>query len=174
MSAARSEIERVAATDFTVLLRRERRARNWWRANPRVESRRTGRSSPSPRAGGRPCSRRSCRHEERTATGVRGRRKFEAAEGGTPSRSRSVALRPGRGCGRRRSAVERVGGHAPTADIRIVAATNRGLNSVVEQRPFARSPYRLSGVDIRAGVERAPARHRSWHPFRAAQSYEAG
>jgi two-component system, NtrC family, response regulator HydG len=77
-------------------------------------------------------------------------------------------------------AVERVGGHGThRVDIRIVAATNRGLNSLVEQRLFRPDLfYRLSGVDIRVPAlrERRPdilelaayflERHRATRPMR--------
>jgi transcriptional regulator with GAF, ATPase, and Fis domain len=57
-------------------------------------------------------------------------------------------------------AVERVGGHGShRVDIRIVAATNRSLVSLVEQRLFRPDLfYRLSGVDIRVPTlrERRP------------------
>src|SRR6185436_14862990 len=93
--------------------------------------------------------------EERTATGVRGRRgKFEAAEGGTlfldevsdlsPS-AQAKLLRAIQDC-----AVERVGGTgAHRVNIRIIAATNRRLADLVAERLFRPDLfYRLSGVDV--------------------------
>ena len=94
--------------------------------------------------------------EERTATGVRGRRgKFEAAEGGTLFLDEVSDLSLSAQAKLLRAiqdlAVERVGGHSlHRLDIRIVAATNRGLAPLVGQRLFrADLFYRLSGVDIR-------------------------
>jgi transcriptional regulator with PAS, ATPase and Fis domain len=103
--------------------------------------------------------------EERTATGVRGRRgKFEAAEGGTLFLDEVSDLSMSAQAKLLRAiqdlAVERVGGHAvQRVDIRIVAATNRGLASLVEQRLFRPDLfYRLSGVDVRVPTlrERRP------------------
>src|SRR5262245_20530258 len=94
--------------------------------------------------------------EERTATGVRGRRgKFEQADGGTlfldevsdlSTTAQAKLLRALQDL-----AVERVGGNgAHRVDVRIVAATNRSLAGLVEGRLFrADLFYRLSGVDIR-------------------------
>jgi transcriptional regulator with PAS, ATPase and Fis domain len=94
--------------------------------------------------------------EERTATGVRGRRgKFELAEGGTlfldevsdlSSLAQAKLLRALQDL-----AVERVGGAGShRVDVRIVAATNRGLAGLVERKQFRVDLfYRLSGVDIR-------------------------
>jgi DNA-binding NtrC family response regulator len=94
--------------------------------------------------------------EERTATGVRGRRgKFEQADGGTlfldevsdlSTTAQAKLLRALQDL-----AVERVGGSgAHRVDIRIVAATNRSLAGLVEAKLFRPDLfYRLSGVDIR-------------------------
>src|SRR5262249_61898596 len=94
--------------------------------------------------------------EERTATGVRGRRgKFEAADGGTLFLDEVSDLSPTAQAKLLRAiqdlAVERVGGSsAHRVDIRIVAATNRRLADLVEQRTFRPDLYyRLSGVDVR-------------------------
>jgi transcriptional regulator with PAS, ATPase and Fis domain len=94
--------------------------------------------------------------EERTATGVRGRRgKFEAAENGTLFLDEVSDLSLSAQAKLLRAiqdlAVERVGGQSVRRlDIRIVAATNRSLASLVEQRLFRPDLfYRLSGVDIR-------------------------
>src|SRR5580765_2280264 len=93
--------------------------------------------------------------EERTATGVRGRRgKFEAADGGTLFLDEVSDLSLSAQAKLLRAiqdlAVERVGGNAShRVDIRIVAATNRRLASLVEHRLFRSDLfYRLSGVDI--------------------------
>src|SRR5439155_13495403 len=94
--------------------------------------------------------------EDRTATGVRGRRgKFEHAYGGTlfldevsdltlPAQAKLLrAIQD--------LAVERVGGHgAHRVDIRIIAATNRSLSDLVDRALFRPDLfYRLSGVDVR-------------------------
>src|SRR5437764_4922676 len=94
--------------------------------------------------------------EDRTATGVRGRRgKFEHADGGTlfldevsdlslPAQAKLLrAIQD--------LTVERVGGHGlHRVDIRILAATNRRLSDLVERALFRPDLfYRLSGVDVR-------------------------
>jgi transcriptional regulator with PAS, ATPase and Fis domain len=93
--------------------------------------------------------------EERTATGVRGRRgKFELADGGTlfldevsdlSLSAQAKLLRVIQDL-----AVERVGGNGTRrVDTRIVAATNRSLASLVEGGGFRGDLYyRLGGVDI--------------------------
>ena len=93
--------------------------------------------------------------EERTATGVRGRRgKFEHADGGTlfldEVSDLSVSAQAKLLRAIQELAVERVGGQGTRAvNIRIVAATNRGLRDMVERRLFrADLYYRLGGVDI--------------------------
>jgi DNA-binding NtrC family response regulator len=94
--------------------------------------------------------------EERTATGVRGRRgKFEAADGGTlfldEVSDLSLAAQAKLLRAVQDLAIERVGGHnTHRVDIRIVAATNRALAGMVERRLFRPDLfYRLSGVDVR-------------------------
>src|SRR5437764_2551826 len=94
--------------------------------------------------------------EEQTATGVRGRRgKFEHADGGTLFLDEVSDLSLLAQAKLLRSiqdlAVERVGGHgAHTVDIRIIAATNRSLARLVERKRFRLDLfYRLSGVDVR-------------------------
>ncbi len=94
--------------------------------------------------------------EERTATGVRGRRgKFEHADGGTLFLDEVSDLSLSAQAKLLRAiqdlTVERVGGNGVhRVDIRIVAATNRGLASLVERRLFRSDLfYRLSGVDVR-------------------------
>ncbi len=123
--------------------------------------------------------------EDRTATGVRGRRgKFEAAEGGTLFLDEVSDLSLSAQAKLLRAiqdlAVERVGGNGSRrVDIRIVAATNRSLSGLVEQRLFREDLfYRLSGVDIRVPAlrERRPdiielahyflERHRTSRPLR--------
>ena len=93
--------------------------------------------------------------EERTATGVRGRRgKFENADGGTifldevSDLSASAQAKLLRAI--QEVAVERVGGHGVRrVNTRIVAATNRPLTRLVEQRLFRSDLYyRLAGVEI--------------------------
>src|SRR5262249_23978193 len=93
--------------------------------------------------------------EDRTATGVRGRRgKFEHADGGTLFLDEVSDLSLSAQAKLLRAiqdlSVERVGGvGAHPVDIRIVAATNRGLAGLVERKLFRPDLfYRLSGVDI--------------------------
>ncbi len=93
--------------------------------------------------------------EDRTATGVRGRRgKFEHADGGTlfldEISDLSLAAQAKLLRAIQELAVERVGGHgAQRVDVRIVAATNRGLAGLVERRLFRQDLfYRVSGVDV--------------------------
>ena len=93
--------------------------------------------------------------EERTATGVRGRRgKFEVADRGTlfldevsdlSAAAQAKVLRA-----IQELSVERVGGHASKrVDVRIVAASNRPLAGLVAKGAFrADLFYRLSGVEI--------------------------
>ena len=94
--------------------------------------------------------------EDRTATGVRGRRgKFEHADGGTLFLDEVSDLALSAQAKLLRAiqdvAVERVGGTGTRrVDTRIVVATNRPLADLVEQGQFrADLYYRLSGVDIR-------------------------
>lgn len=94
--------------------------------------------------------------EERTATGVRGRRgKFEHADGGTlfldeisdlSMAAQAKLLRVIQDL-----TVERVGGGGPRqVNTRIVAATNRPLSGLVDRGLFRTDLfYRLSGVEIR-------------------------
>jgi transcriptional regulator with PAS, ATPase and Fis domain len=169
MQALRAAIERVAATDFTVLIEGESGVGKELVAHQIHEQ--------SRRRGG-PFVAINCAAlvetlleaelfgiEERTATGVRGRRgKFELAEGGTLFLDEVSDLSPSAQAKLLRAiqdlAVERVGGHGShRVDIRIVAATNRSLASLVEQRLFRSDLfYRLSGVDIRVPTlrERRP------------------
>ncbi len=93
--------------------------------------------------------------EERTATGVRGRRgKFEQADGGTlfldevsdlSSSAQAKLLRVIQD-----PTVERVGGHgARRVDVRIVVATNRPLEALSRSGEFRRDLfYRLNAIEI--------------------------
>src|SRR4029077_4568933 len=94
--------------------------------------------------------------EERTATGVRGRRgKFEHADGGTlfldEVSDLSVSAQAKLFRAIQDLSVERVGGQGShSVNIRIVAATNRGLSGLVARGLFRPDLfYRLGGVDIR-------------------------
>lgn len=107
--------------------------------------------------------------EDRTATGVRGRRgKFEQADGGTLFLDEVGDLSPTAQAKLLRvlqdMAVERVGSTVTHAiDSRVIAATNRCLQDLVALGKFrADLYYRLSGVDIlvpplRARREDVPA-----------------
>ncbi len=160
MQALRSTIERVAATDFTVLLEGESGVGKELVARQihELSRRRHG-----------PFVAINCAAlvetlleaelfgiEDRTATGVRGRRgKFEYADGGTLFLDEVSDLSLSAQAKLLRAiqdlAVERVGGNGThRIDIRIVAATNRGLLPLVDRQLFRPDVYyRLSGVDIR-------------------------
>ena len=105
--------------------------------------------------------------EERTATGVRGRRgKFEHADGGTLFLDEVSDLSPvGAGqaaAGVQDLAVERVGGTGTQrVNTRIVVATNRPLADLVRKGQFrADLYYRLGGVEIHVpAAARAARRH---------------
>lgn len=93
--------------------------------------------------------------EDRTATGVRGRRgKFEQADGGTLFLDEVSDLSASAQAKLLRAlqdlAVERVGGHVShSVDTRIIAATNRSLASLVDDRRFRVDLfYRLNGVEV--------------------------
>jgi DNA-binding NtrC family response regulator len=100
--------------------------------------------------------------EDRTATGVRGRRgKFEQADGGTlfldevadlSLQAQAKLLRA-----LQEFTVERVGGHnTRRVDIRLIAATNRNLSSLVAQRQFRDDLYyRLNALELRVPPLRA-------------------
>jgi DNA-binding NtrC family response regulator len=101
--------------------------------------------------------------EERTATGVRGRRgKFEHADGGTlfldevSDLSMSAQAKLLRAI--QELAVERVGGQGVRkVNTRIVAATNRALSDLVSEGLFRSDLYyRLGGVEVMV----PPLRHR--------------
>jgi transcriptional regulator with PAS, ATPase and Fis domain len=160
MVALRSTIERVASTDFTVLVEGESGVGKELVARQihALSRRRNG-----------PFVAINCAAlvetlleaelfgiEDRTATGVRGRRgKFELADGGTLFLDEVSDLSMSAQAKLLRAiqdlAVERVGANGThKVDIRIVAATNRGLAELVERRLFRPDLYyRLSGVDIR-------------------------
>ncbi len=159
MKDLRSRIERVALTDFTVLIEGESGVGKELVARQVHELSRRHRG---------PFVAVNCAAvveslleaelfgiEDRTATGVRGRRgKFENAEGGTlfldevSDLSASAQAKLLRAI--QEVAVERVGGHgARRVNTRIVAATNRPLAGLVEQRLFRSDLYyRLAGVEI--------------------------
>jgi len=100
--------------------------------------------------------------EDRTATGVRGRRgKFELADGGTlfldeigdlSLTAQAKLLRA-----LQELVVERVGGHVPLrVNVRVIAATNRNLAALVEEGRFREDLfYRLNCVDVRVPPLRA-------------------
>jgi transcriptional regulator with PAS, ATPase and Fis domain len=100
--------------------------------------------------------------EERTATGVRGRRgKFEQADQGTLFLDEVADLAPMAQAKLLRvlqdMSVERVGGHySRQLDVRIVAATNRRLGELVDAGRFRPDLYyRLSGVELQVPPLRA-------------------
>ena len=166
MRALRAAIPRVAATDFIVLLEGESGVGKELVARQIHEA--------SARRGG-PFVAINCAAlvetlveaelfgiEERTATGVRGRRgKFEAADGGTlfldevsdlSALAQAKLLRTIQDL-----VVERVGSSGgQRVNVRIVAATNRSLRELVDRRQFRLDLfYRLSGVDLRVPPLRA-------------------
>lgn len=159
MRALRDRVERVASTDFTVLIEGESGVGKELVARQIHELgyRRRG-----------PFVAINCAAlvetlieaelfgiEERTATGVRGRRgKFEHADGGTLFLDEVSDLSMAAQAKLLRAiqdfTVERVGGNgARRINTRIVAATNRPLAGLVEQGLFRTDLfYRLSGVEI--------------------------
>ena len=159
MRALRQTVERVAVTDFTILIEGESGTGKELVAQQihELSRRRSG-----------PFVAVNCAAlvetlleaelfgiEERTATGVRGRRgKFEHADGGTLFLDEVSDLSVSAQAKLLRAiqdfAVERVGGHLTRpVDIRIVAATNRPLKAMVEKSAFrADLYYRLCGVEV--------------------------
>ncbi|MFP5378829.1 MAG: sigma-54 interaction domain-containing protein [Vicinamibacteria bacterium] len=166
MRILRDRIERVAGTDFTVLIEGESGTGKELVARQIHELSRRKRG---------PFVAINCAAlvetlleaelfgiEERTATGVRGRRgKFEHADGGTLFLDEVSDLSMAAQAKLLRAiqdlTVERVGGdQARRIDTRIVVATNRPLSSLVTQGVFrADLFYRLSGVDVRVPPLRA-------------------
>jgi two-component system response regulator HydG len=160
MQALRSTIERVAFTDFTVVLEGESGVGKELVARQihDLSRRRHG-----------PFVAINCGAlvetlleaelfgiEDRIATGVRGRRgKFEHADGGTLFLDEVSDLSLSAQAKLLRAiqdlAIERVGSVATRRlDIRIIAATNRRLSELVDRALFRPDLfYRLSGVDIR-------------------------
>lgn len=159
MDQLRSRVARVARTNFTVLVEGESGA------GKELVAREIHANSPRHRG---PFIAVNCAAlvetlveaelfgiEERTATGVRGRRgKFEMADQGTLFLDEVGDMSPAAQAKLLRvlqdMTVERVGGCAPQRiDTRIVAATNRGLQAMVDAGRFrADLYYRLSGVEI--------------------------
>ncbi len=159
MERLRQTIERVASTDFTVLIEGESGVGKELVARQihDLSARRSGPFVPI-----------NCAAlvetlleaelfgiEERTATGVKGRRgKFEHADNGTLFLDEVSDLSLSAQAKLLRAiqdlAVERVGGNgAHRVDIRIVAATNRSLRGLVADGLFrADLFYRLSGVEV--------------------------
>jgi len=159
MAELRRQIARVAATDFTVLVQGESGTGKELVARQIHEASRR-------RLG--PFVAVNCAAivdslleaelfgiEERTATGVRGRRgKFEHADGGTLFLDEVSDLAPAAQAKLLRAVqeltVERVGGHASRrVDTRIVVATNRSLRDLAARGAFREDLYyRLSGVEV--------------------------
>ena len=160
MQALRERVERVATTDFTVLVEGESGTGKELVARQIHEfsRRRQG-----------PFVAINCAAlvetlieaelfgiEERTATGVRGRRgKFEHADGGTLFLDEVSELSMAAQAKLLRAiqdlTVERVGGTGGRRiDTRIVVATNRSLSALCDKGLFRTDLYyRLSGVDVR-------------------------
>jgi transcriptional regulator with PAS, ATPase and Fis domain len=165
--AVRERIERVAATDFTVLIEGESGTGKELVARQIHE---LGRRRKGPFVAV------NCAAivetlieaelfgiEDRTATGVRGRRgKFESAHEGTLFLDEVSDLSPAAQAKLLRAiqdlTVERVGGYGTRqVDTRIIVATNRPLSEMVEQGKFRLDLfYRLNGIDVPV----PPLRHR--------------
>ena len=193
MQKLRTDVARVAATSFTVLVEGESGV------GKELVARALHQMSPRRRG---PFVAVNCAAlvetlleaelfgiEERTATGVRGRRgKFELAEGGTLFLDEVADLSPAAQAKLLRvlqdMAVERVGGNGPReVDTRVIAATNRRLIEQMRARRFREDLfYRLSGVELevpplRARREDIPAlarhlldRHRPSRPLRLTEA----
>ena len=159
MRGVRDRIERVASTDFTILIEGESGTGKELVARQIHDL--------SPRRGG-PFVALNCAAlvdtlleaelfgiEDRTATGVKGRKgKFEHADGGTlfldevgdlSASAQAKLLRALQDL-----SVERVGGQgARRVDMRVVAATNKGLCSLADAGAFRSDLYyRLAGLDV--------------------------
>src|SRR5262245_32360446 len=159
MQELRARVARVAQTNFTVLIDGESGA------GKELVARELHRGSSRPRG---PFVAVNCAAlveslveaelfgiEERTATGVRGRRgKFELADQGTLFLDEVADLSPTAQAKLLRvlqdMTVERVGAHGShQIDTRVVAATNRSLHEMVAAGRFRSDLYyRLAGVDI--------------------------
>jgi len=159
MTELRARIARIAATSFTVLVEGESGA------GKELVARELHARSPRHRG---PFVALNCAAivetlvetelfgiEERTATGVRGRRgKFELADEGTLFLDEVADLSPTAQAKLLRvlqdMSIERVGGQTPRrVDVRIVAATNRSLKALVQANLFrADLFYRLAGVEL--------------------------
>jgi DNA-binding NtrC family response regulator len=159
MQELRARIGRVASTSFTVLIEgesgagkelvaREIHQASTWRGGPFVPVNCAALVESLLEA-------ELFGIEERAATGVRGRRgKFELADHGTLFLDEVADLSPAAQAKLLRVlqdfCVERVGGHtAHRVDTRVIAATNRSLQALVEQGRFrADLYYRISGVEV--------------------------
>ena len=161
MRRLREQIERVAATDFTVLIEGECGSGKELVARQvhELSRRRQG-----------PFVAVNCAAlvetlleaelfgiEDRVATGVRARRgKFELADQGTLFLDEVADLSPAAQAKLLRAiqelSVERVGGHGARAvDIRIVVATNQRLRRLADEGRFRTDLYyRLAGVELHA------------------------
>jgi transcriptional regulator with PAS, ATPase and Fis domain len=159
MRAVRERVERVAATDFTILIEGESGT------GKELVARQIHDISARTRG---PFVAVNCAAlvetlleaelfgiEDRTATGVRGRRgKFESADAGTLFLDEVADLSPTAQAKLLRAiqdlAVERVGGTGVRrVDIRIVAATNKSLHGLVDAGLFrADLFYRLAGIEV--------------------------
>jgi len=159
MCALRQRIERVAATDFTVLIEGESGS------GKELVARQVHELSARRR---NPFVAVNCAAivdtlleaelfgiEDRTATGVRGRRgKFEHASGGTLFLDEVADLTASAQAKLLRAiqerAVERVGANVShPVDIRLVVATNRPLHDLAQQGMFrADLYYRLGGIEL--------------------------
>ncbi len=159
MRSVRERIERVAATDFTVLIDGESGVGKELVARQihEISGRRRG-----------PFVAVNCAAlveslleaelfgiEDRTATGVRGRRgKFECADGGTLFLDEVADLSTAAQAKLLRAlqdlAIERVGGNGlHRVNTRVIAATNKKLSAQVQGKLFrADLFYRLSGIEI--------------------------
>ena len=159
MRTVRERVERVAATDFTVLIEGESGTGKELVARQihDISARRRG-----------PFVAVNCAAlvetlleaelfgiEDRTATGVRGRRgKFECADAGTLFLDEVADLSPSAQAKLLRAiqdlAIERVGGNGVhRVNTRVVAATNRRLGGLVEAGVFrADLFYRLAGIEV--------------------------
>ena len=159
MRHLRERVERVARTDFTVLIEgesgtgkelvaRQIHELSWRRRGPFVAVNCAALVETLFEA-------ELFGIEDRTATGVRGRRgKFEHADGGTLFLDEISDLSSGGQAKLLRAiqdlAVERVGGQGSRrVDLRIIAASNRPLAGLVAKGVFrADLFYRLSGVEV--------------------------